>query len=341
MGKTGKKIIALTSLTAIAVVVIAAAAVLSSGLNNGQNGNMGSLGNIIRGNSSGGGFSFGGSTQTLPDINFLILGLDDEAQLADVIMVGMLRGESGDLDILSIPRDTSVDVTPQLLDRFDSVGRRGHISYLSNFRLNEMRNRANRDAYGTQITIEYIEGLLGIEIDYYVTMRLSAFRYIVDAIGGVEMYIPQPGLRYIQGGTIDIDIPPGWQRLNGRQAEQVVRFRARPTADMFRIEMQQAFLTAFFSQIMNTEALMNDPLALFTTFATHIDTDLGGIAAAGYIGRGIIGALSLDNIDFHTAPGTPSTSRYFIDEAALGMLMRDIQNGTTRLPEPDDEETAE
>jgi len=338
MSKTAKKIIALTSLTAVAVVIIATAAILTSGFGSGQNGSTGLLGWLI---PDSGGFGFGGgggNTQPLPSINFLILGLDDEASLPDTILAGHFNGETGYLDIISIPRDSIVTLTPEVRADFVAIGRGGSLPGDRNWIIiNEMFTRAGQGNNGRVMIQNYIEAMLDIEFDYYVKIDLSAFRYIVDAVGGVEMYIPQR-LFYVQGGGIDIDIPQGLQTLNGRQAEQVIRFRNHPTGDLFRMRMTQDFLSNFFEQSLNQESIMNDPLALISTFITRVDTNMGLVAVAQYNANGIFQAIDTENIVFHMVPGTMAT-RYNIDEEAAQQLVRDIKDGTTRQPEeePEDE----
>lgn len=338
MSRAAKKIVALTSLTALSVIIIAAAAILTSNFGSTQNGNTGILGWLI---PDSGGFGFGGSgtnTHPLPNINFLVLGLDDEASLPDTILAGYFNGQTGYLDIISIPRDSVVTLTPELRGEFAAIGRGGWLPGDRDWIIiNEVYTRAGHGNIGRLMIQNYIEAMLGVEFDYYVKIDLAAFRYIVDAVGGVEMYIPVH-LYYVQGGAIDINIHPGLQVLNGIQAEQVVRFRQHPTGDLFRMQMTQDFLSNFFQQSLNQQSIMNDPLALITTFINRVDTDMGLIAVAQYNASGIFQTIDTENIAFHMVPGTMAT-RYNINEEAARQLMRDIKDGTTRQPEdePEDE----
>ncbi|MCL2855455.1 MAG: LCP family protein [Defluviitaleaceae bacterium] len=249
-------------------------------------------------------------------------------------MVGIFNGETGYVDLISVPRDSVVEVTPQLREEFAAIGRQGWVSGLNSFILAEMTTRAR--PHGREFIQNHLEAILDIEIDYYVAMDLAAFRYIVDAVGGISMYIPQPGLRYFGNeygpGGIDIDVPPGYQMLDGRRAEMVVRFRNHPRGDLFRVELQQQFMTNFFAQSLNQESIMNDPMTLVTTFITHVETNLGIISAAQYNAAGMFGMLNADNIAFHMMPGRLDR-RYIIDEAAARQLVADIRDGTTRMEE--------
>ena len=130
----------------------------------------------------------GQPTEPLPSITFLLLGLDDEVvELPDTILVGHFNGENAELDIISIPRDSNVVITPELRADFAAIGRP---QSLNSIIINELFTRSGSrtaSGHGLRFMSDYLENLLNVTFDYYVMVDLVAFRYIVDAVGGIYM----------------------------------------------------------------------------------------------------------------------------------------------------------
>ncbi|MCL2350475.1 MAG: LCP family protein [Defluviitaleaceae bacterium] len=298
----------------------------------------------FNGSAPNGDYMNGTYNEGLPNLNILVLGIDN-SNLPDIMLYVHFNGERETLDIVSLPRDTNVQLTTEQRAAFTAINRNPP----NQFKLNEMFTRAGArgpNGHGLAFLQSHIENILDVEFDYYVLVDLRAFRYIVDALGGIYMDVPQRlfyrGRQLPDGtwdaGEIHIDIQAGWQRLNGSQAEQVVRFRQFPDGDIGRIRMQHLFLQAFMSQVLTMEALMNEPLTLFNSFVNHIDTNIGLASVIRYNNRGILNAIDYEQIGVHTLPGSFITghSNYFIDEMASLQLIRDIQSGAIRQEIDDD-----
>ncbi|HHW08170.1 MAG TPA: LCP family protein [Clostridia bacterium] len=104
-------------------------------------------------------------------------------------------------------------------------------------------------------------------------MSLEAFKELVDAIGGVEFYVPQDMKKKDQDPRLNIDLKQGHQRLDGDKALQLVRFRGYPNADIGRIETQQRFLLALADQLLTVANVPKLP-QLVSIFAERVETDL-------------------------------------------------------------------
>ena len=76
-----------------------------------------------------------------------------------------------------------------------------------------------------QKTVEAVENLTGINIDYYITVKTSALIEIVDAIGGVDFDVPINMDYDDDTQDLHIHLKAGQQKINGEKAEQLVRFR--------------------------------------------------------------------------------------------------------------------
>jgi len=238
----------------------------------------------------------------LPDFNMLVLGLDDGGFLPDVIMVLMYNGETNDINILSIPRDTLIVFGDDEWALFEEVGRRNRPPRHGWVKINEMHSFAGLE-HGARIVSAYLESQLGIEIDFYVRVGMNAFTYIVDTVGGVYLEVPHPGMFYNDPrGTIAINLQPGWQLLSGFEAEQFVRFRDF-RGDLPRIANQQIFMRAFFEQALTNEAIMSNPFAYASIFLRQVRTNWGIPDTLRYLN--VVTNLDNDSIAFHTIPGEP------------------------------------
>jgi len=240
--------------------------------------------------------------------NFAILGVDDDGTRTDTIIVGSYNSDTGAIDIISIPRDTYVEMPEERLAILRAEGR--WVPAGGAMKMNEVHSIAGK-AHGMVFAVTQLEELLGIKIDYSARVDLDAFRYVVDAIGGVEFDVPQR-MYYrdpIQG--LHIDLHPGLQTLNGEQAEGLVRYRMADRqnpispgyveGDLQRVKVQQAFVKAFISQAMEKQNLLSTTGALITTLFKYVETDFGIMDVPRYIGS--LRNFSPDNISSMTLPG--------------------------------------
>jgi LCP family protein required for cell wall assembly len=156
---------------------------------------------------------------------------------------------------------------------------------------------------GPGCTARQFEQLTGIRIDHYVVVDFASFEGMVDAIGGVEVCIPQPIVDPKHG----INIPAGTRKLTGRIALNYVRARYTigDRSDLGREKRQQAFVASMFRQVLSANTLA-DPLAVtgFLNSATKsltLDQDLGSLRKLGALGFEFR-HIGLDRIQFLTTP---------------------------------------
>jgi LCP family protein required for cell wall assembly len=97
---------------------------------------------------------------------------------------------------------------------------------------------------GTQGALETVRNLTGIPINYLVTVNFVGFVQLVAKLGGVWMDVDRRYHNPAGTGFAEIDLHPGYQRLNGRQALSFVRFR-HTDSDIYRLARQQLFVHAF------------------------------------------------------------------------------------------------
>lgn len=107
--------------------------------------------------------------------------------------------------------------------------------------------------YGLDTSIETLENLYEIEIDYYVRLNFSGFRDIVDALDGVEVYSAHE-FTSVKG----VYFSQGMNYLNGKEALAFVRERkAFADGDFQRGRNQMAMIEALANKIFSPSILMN------------------------------------------------------------------------------------
>ena len=220
---------------------------------------------------------------------FLVVGLDQVSNSTDTIMVGRIDTETHKIDVVSIPRDTMVNV---------SWGTKRVNTYYSS----DLVSGGN----GIDGLMKGIRDLVGFDIDCYAVVDLEAFVELVDAIGGVDYDVPIDMYYYDPSQGLNISIPAGMQHLDGETAVKVVRFRSGyPTADIGRIGTQQDFLMSVASQMLTLGNIPNLP-TFIDIFEKYVTTNLSA-ANISFFARQFLMCKSED-INFHTAPGNGGDS---------------------------------
>ena len=213
----------------------------------------------------------------------LMAGLDDENGGSDTNLLMALDAENGTINVVSLPRDTLLNVSWSV-KKLNNAYHHGGIS--------QTRTEVSR--------------LLGIPVDYYVTVDLRAFVELVDAIDGVDFDIPVDMDYDDPEQDLHIHFKKGPRHLTGQQALEVVRWRQNndgtgyATADIGRIGTQQAFLTAVAKQTLQVSNLDKIP-EMAEIFSTRVETDLK-LANLIWIGEQAL-SMGSDSIAFHTLPG--------------------------------------
>lgn len=220
---------------------------------------------------------------------FLVVGLDQVSNSTDTIMVGRIDTETHKIDVVSIPRDTMVNV---------SWGTKRVNTYYSS----DLVSGGN----GIDGLMKGIRDLVGFDIDCYAVVDLEAFVELVDAIGGVDYDVPIDMYYYDPSQGLNISIPAGMQHLDGETAVKVVRFRSGyPTADIGRIGTQQDFLMSVAGQMLTLGNIPNLP-TFIDIFEKYVTTNLSA-ANISFFARQFLMCKSED-INFHTAPGNGGDS---------------------------------
>jgi LCP family protein required for cell wall assembly len=121
-------------------------------------------------------------------------------------------------------------------------------------------NAAYEDC-GTLGSLETVRALTGLPINYLLALNFRGFTQLVGSLGGVWMDVDR---RYFNDNSdgresyAEIDLQPGYQKLNGQQALDFVRYR-HSDSDLFRIARQQLFLKSFRAQVASAFSVTSLP----------------------------------------------------------------------------------
>lgn len=209
---------------------------------------------------------------------FLVLGTDDGNGNTDTMMVASFDTNTYEFNVVSIPRDTLVNVSWAVKKANTLYGVGG---------IDGMK--------------EGLADILGFNVDFYVVVDLAAFVKLVDSVGGIYYDVPQTMKYKDPAQNLYIDVAKGYQKLDGKTALGVMRFRSGyANADIGRIGTQQDFLKTAALQILENKSQL-DISALADIFLNYVETDLtyGEII---WLAKEFF-KVDSQNIEFMTLPG--------------------------------------
>lgn len=202
--------------------------------------------------------------------NILLLGIAGDGgegeHLSDSVMVASLNPEGSSVSFLSLPRDLYVDssVEPRRLNEVYAVA----------------QYRAKNEKKGLQVVEDAVSDFTGVEIHYAAVIDFNIFEDVVDALGGIELFVPEdindpyyPDENY---GFQTFVIRKGIQNLDGETALKYARSR-KTSSDYDRARRQQDLLMAI-KEKAQEKALFSDFDRLkefYDIYKENVITDLG------------------------------------------------------------------
>ncbi|MYL56472.1 LytR family transcriptional regulator [Virgibacillus halodenitrificans] len=247
------------------------------------------------------------------NVSVLILGVDanehrgnSEHSRTDALMVATLNKDDKSVKLLSIPRDTYVYIP--------EVGYETKINHAH--------------AYGgPEATIETVENLLEIPIDYYVKVNFHAFVDVVDALNGIKAEVPY---EFKESNSMDkrdaIHLLPGEQLLNGEEALALARTRKLDN-DIERGKRQQDLIKAIVNKAASASSLLKYD-DIIEAVGDNMKTNMSFSEMKSFISYGTSGsdldieALTLEGYDYQ--PG--STYYWHLDDVALAETRSLLKN---------------
>lgn len=237
---------------------------------------------------------------------FLLVGRDTYGGgNTDTMMLCSYDIPNQKVSVMSIPRDTMVNVSWDIK------------------RINSVYNMYGGGEDGMDALKAEIAELVGFQPDYTFVVEWEAVGEIVDAVGGVSFDVPRRMYYNDLTQHFKIDLQKGYQKLNGSQAMQLLRYRhdsddngnilnsGYPDGDLGRIKVQQSFLKAMLEQCLSSltaegpikglETIKNLAQVFFDNVTTELTVgNMAYFAQQAVFGSG--GALSMENVTFVTMP---------------------------------------
>ena len=249
-------------------------------------------------------------------VNILVMGIDRVndapkgsaavfAGRSDTMLLIRLDPTDNSVRMLSIPRDTQVDIPGIGIAKINDANVEGGPALAA-----RVASRTLND----------------VPIDRYVRITTEAFRELVDLVGGVEVFVPYP-MQYVDvTQNLKIDLEPGWQTLNGDQSEQFARFRKDQNGDIGRVQRQQALLKSLRQRLVNPTVLPRLP-DIIRVMQRYVDTNLSLEEMLAIVGFG----LKLEQDDFKmvllpgrfSAPNEYIGSYWIMDSTGRDRVMRE------------------
>ncbi|HIK06442.1 MAG TPA: LCP family protein [Trichormus sp. M33_DOE_039] len=172
--------------------------------------------------------------------------------LSDVMLLVQFEPEKKKIAMLSIPRDTRTEI--------EGYGTR-------------KINAANVEG-GPALTAKTVSNVLGgTGIDRYIRINVLGVEKLIDALGGVTVYVPKDMKYRDDSQHLYINLKAGKQHLNGTQTLQLLRFRHDELGDIGRIQRQQIVIRALIDQSLNPMTWKELPKIL-NVVKDNIDTNL-------------------------------------------------------------------
>jgi len=239
-------------------------------------------------------------------VTCLFLGVN--GTLTDFIMLGKYDPNTRKVNLMSIPRDTHVDGT------YD-----GKI------------NSAYAGVDPTR-TVKQVENITGVKVEYYVLFKADVLKDIVDKIDGVTVDVPINMDYDDPYQNLHIHLKKGVQKLDGKKAEQFVRFRKNNNntgyinGDVDRVKAQQKFIYALIARCLEPQNLVKIG-DLAQIMLDNTKTNVTSEVISEYIDDAIV--FKPDRVRMETLPGAGGygengLSYFFMDEKKAKELINEL-----------------
>lgn len=192
--------------------------------------------------------------------NTEIAGAGDGGMRSDTTMLVHVSSDRDRIEVVSIPRDSLVDIPScPLPDGTESGATYGMFN--SAFTIG---GGAQEDlTHAAACTISTVQTLTGVPVTNHMVVKMDGVVEVVDALGGVRMCLPEPLVQDPDYGRFEL--PAGEQTLDGRQAIGYLRARhgtglgLEQGSDLTRITRQQAFVDALVRQVLEQNLVTDSP----------------------------------------------------------------------------------
>lgn len=260
--------------------------------------------------------------KNLGEFRCLILGIStdqDGVDLTDTIMVASYNPNTQKATLLSIPRDTYTGKNPAKATAYEKI--------------NALYSRKHRP----DETLDAVNEITGLNIEYYAVIKTEALIKLVDVIGGVTFDVPIDMDYDDTSQDLHIHLKAGEQLLDGDKAEQLVRFRHNNNGtsypeeygdnDTGRMRTQREFIMQVMKQTLKTENIFKLG-EILDVAKEYVITNIDFNAAKDYIPYAV--EFNTDNLLTDTLPGTNSNKNeagtwvFIVDKKATEEMIQEL-----------------
>lgn len=208
------------------------------------------------------------SGETGDRINILLLGIGgpghDGPYLTDTIILASLKPSTGQVALLSVPRDLSVSIPNYGWYKVNHANSFG-----------ETQSPGN----GGELTSQVLSNTLGVPIHYYVRVDFSGFIQLIDELGGIDVEVDHGFVDTTyptdhEGEVKTVSFKAGWQHLDGKTALDFARSRHGSNgegSDFARSRRQQKILLAVKAKVFSLGTLRSPSKINSILTALHDD----------------------------------------------------------------------
>lgn len=244
-------------------------------------------------------------------------GSSDSAYRSDSIMLVRIDPKNVKVTMVSIHRDTKVDLGQYGTQKINAAYSLGGASY------------------ATKVISEFA----GVDISHYAEVDLDTFTSIVDDVGGITVDLP---VDVYDPNYTGLDLKAGTQTLDGATAALLCRSRhaydAYGDGDRYRAANQRIIITAIVKKVLES-----DPVTMASTISTMADSVTTDMSVTDILN--LANQMKTLNVDTDITSGMePTTSEYvnstwyeIVDEDAWKTMMERVDQGLSPTEDSTDD----
>ncbi len=222
--------------------------------------------------------------------NILLLGVDSNGSdtdpwrgtRSDTIVLLNIDPNTRSVNAISVPRDSKVYLPAEYgVQKINAAHALG----------------------GIKLTKQTVEETLGVKIDRYIIVSDQAVSKLIDALGGVPIYVEKRMNYDDYSGGLHVNLNKGLNVLDGKNAIGYLRFRHDGLGDIGRTQRQQWFLRGLLEQIQTPQAIAKIP-EMLNIATTYVKTDLSLYEMSQY--AALAKSFDISKIEVATLPGGPN-----------------------------------
>ncbi len=221
------------------------------------------------------------TSSLIGETNVLVVGLDnvEGSHRTDTILVVHVSSKYKKISVVSVPRDTIVNIPAIGLTKVNHAYAYG----------------------GIDLTRETLENFFRIKIPFTVAINFDGLAKVIDTLGGLTINVEKRMYYVDYAGGLYVDLYPGEQLLNGRQAVAYVRFRHDAEGDIGRILRQQKFIQALARKIVSKKDVLSAPKVILSLLS-NVSTNMNVRQILG-LSMAMRQSFDIGNIEMTSVPG--------------------------------------